>query len=91
MGFFYLSPSYRNNSFRIEGYRSKSNISHRLRGYQLPASGPGQPKRNPRAYGRLDDAVEKYEESLSSAATPDAGADELQDRGFAEKKDGMPL
>ncbi|KAL1848426.1 hypothetical protein Plec18170_008024 [Paecilomyces lecythidis] len=58
----------------------------RLRGYQLPSSGPGQPRPNPRAYGRLDDAVEKYAESLSSVATPDAGADELQDRGFAEKK-----
>ncbi|KAJ9407186.1 hypothetical protein DTO045G8_5035 [Paecilomyces variotii] len=63
----------------------------RLRGYQLPASGPGQPKRNPRAYGRLDDAVEKYAESISSVTVPDAGADELQDRGFAEKKDGAAL
>lgn len=58
----------------------------RLRGYQLPAPGPNQPRRYPKVYGRLDDAAEKYAESQSSVATPDAGADELQERGFAEKK-----
>ncbi|KAL2010578.1 hypothetical protein VTN00DRAFT_6385 [Thermoascus crustaceus] len=59
----------------------------RLRGYQLPPSGPHEPKRNPRVYGRLDDAAEKFAEAQSSGtATPDVGADELQGRGVAEKQ-----
>lgn len=37
-------------------------------------------------FGRLDDAAEKFSESQSSIATPDTGADELQEHGFAEKK-----
>lgn len=60
----------------------------RLRGYHLPASGPYQPRQNSRKYGSLDDAAEKYADSTSSSAvTPDAGASELQDQGFAEKSD----
>ena len=58
----------------------------RLRGYHLPASGAYQPRRNFRKYGSLDDTAEKYAESTSSSiATPDAGANELQEQGFAEK------
>ncbi|PYH42714.1 tRNA-ribosyltransferase family protein [Aspergillus saccharolyticus JOP 1030-1] len=57
----------------------------RLRGYQLPASGPNQPRRHARVYGRLDDAAEKFAESQSSVATPDTGADGLEEHGFAEK------
>ncbi|PWY79627.1 tRNA-guanine transglycosylase family protein [Aspergillus heteromorphus CBS 117.55] len=60
----------------------------RLRGYQLPASGANQPRRFPRVYGRLDDAVEKFTESQSqsSVATPDTGADGLEEHGFAQKE-----
>ncbi|RAL09147.1 tRNA-ribosyltransferase family protein [Aspergillus homomorphus CBS 101889] len=58
----------------------------RLRGYQLPASGPNQPRRHARVYGRLDDAAEKFAESQqSSVATPDTGADGLEEHGFAKK------
>lgn len=61
-------------------------VNYRLRGYHLPPAGPFQPRFNPRKFGRLDDAAEKYAESAaSSIATPDAGASELEDRGFAEK------
>lgn len=57
-----------------------------LRGYQLPASGPSQPKRAPKVFGRLDDAADKYAESVSSGATPDAGAESIEARGFAAKQ-----
>ncbi|EAW14760.1 tRNA-ribosyltransferase family protein [Aspergillus clavatus NRRL 1] len=57
----------------------------RLRGHQLPAAGPNQPRRFPRVYGRLDDAAEKFAESQSSVATPDTGADGLEAHGFAQK------
>lgn len=59
----------------------------RLRGYQLPASRPHQPRRFPKVYGRLDDAKEKSAESQqSSIATPDTAADGLEERGFAAKQ-----
>jgi queuine tRNA-ribosyltransferase subunit QTRTD1 len=37
-------------------------------------------------FNRLDDAADKFAESKSDLGTPDAGADELESRGFAEKK-----
>ncbi|KAL4870261.1 hypothetical protein BDV12DRAFT_166473 [Aspergillus spectabilis] len=57
----------------------------RLRGYKLPASGPAQARRYPPAYGRLDIAAEKFAESQSDVATPDTGAEGLEEHGFAEK------
>ena len=61
-----------------------SHVFGRLRGYQLPASGPGQPPRHPKVYGRLDEKMQEFEES--PITTPDTGVDELQERGFAEKE-----
>ncbi|KKK14507.1 tRNA-guanine transglycosylase family protein [Aspergillus ochraceoroseus] len=58
----------------------------RLRGYQLPAAGPYQPRRYPPAYGKLDLTAEKFAESQSSLATPDTGADGLEEHGFAQKE-----
>lgn len=60
-------------------------IFFRLRGHQLPAAGPNQPRRMPRIYGRLDDAVQKFVESQSSIATPETDTDGLETHGFAEK------
>lgn len=57
----------------------------RLRGHQLPAAGTNQPRRMPRIYGRLDEAKQKYAESLSSVATPDTDAEGLEQHGFAKK------
>ena len=57
-----------------------------LRGHQLPAAGPYQPRPNPRSFGRLDDALQKFTESQSSVATPDTGADGLEEHGFAQKE-----
>ncbi|RLL99300.1 hypothetical protein CFD26_104109 [Aspergillus turcosus] len=63
----------------------KTGQGPRLRGHQLPAAGPHQPRRFPRVYGRLDDAAEKFAEAESGIATPDTGADGLEAHGFAEK------
>jgi queuine tRNA-ribosyltransferase subunit QTRTD1 len=61
------------------------NSLFRLRGYQLPANGPNQPRRMPKAYGLLDGAIQKFAASQSEVATPDTGADGLEEHGFAEK------
>ncbi|GAM36265.1 hypothetical protein TCE0_018r05224 [Talaromyces pinophilus] len=58
----------------------------RIRGYSSYVSGAGEAKRNAPAYGRLNDAIEKYAESQqSSVATPDTNAEGLERHGFAEK------
>ncbi|KAL2825962.1 tRNA-guanine(15) transglycosylase-like protein [Aspergillus cavernicola] len=57
----------------------------RLRGYQLPASGPSQPRRYAAAYGKLDLAAQMFAESQSSLATPDTDAEGLEEHGFAKK------
>ncbi|KAE8380826.1 tRNA-guanine(15) transglycosylase-like protein [Aspergillus bertholletiae] len=62
----------------------KTGQGPRIRGYQAPSRGPNEPRRNPRAYGRLD-TIEKFAESQSSIATPDTGAEGLEEHGFATK------
>ncbi|KAJ5949001.1 hypothetical protein N7454_002308 [Penicillium verhagenii] len=56
----------------------------RLRAYQHP-TGANQPARAPRVYGRLDDALQKFQDSQSCVATPDTDAEGLEKHGFAEK------
>ncbi|KAI9037040.1 tRNA-ribosyltransferase family protein [Aspergillus affinis] len=58
----------------------------RLRGHQIDPSKASQPRRNPRGFGRLDDALEKFAESQSSVATPDTDASGLEAHGFATKQ-----
>ncbi len=58
----------------------------RIRGYQMKSIG-GEPKKNPKGYNRLDDAIEKLAEAESGIATPTGNAEELQEHGFAEKTD----
>ncbi|KAK2763033.1 hypothetical protein FQN54_009666 [Arachnomyces sp. PD_36] len=61
----------------------------RIRGYQYK-NDPTVPKKNPRVYGRLDEAVEKFtgsvSESPSATATPDTDAEGLQAHGFAQQQ-----
>ncbi|KAJ5723658.1 hypothetical protein N7488_001693 [Penicillium malachiteum] len=57
----------------------------RLRGYQFPSALTNQPRRTPRVYGRLDDALKKFQDSQSSVVTPDTDADGLEEHGFASK------
>ncbi|OKL63810.1 hypothetical protein UA08_00419 [Talaromyces atroroseus] len=67
-------------------FPTQTGVGPRLRGYSSHVSRRDEPRRNPRSYGILNDALEKYAEAQSSAiATPDVDAEELQKQGFAEK------
>ncbi|KIW68625.1 hypothetical protein PV04_04559 [Phialophora macrospora] len=57
----------------------------RVRGYQMKSVGGGEPRKNPKAYGRLDDQMEKLQESQSGIATPEGVADDIVEHGLAEK------
>ncbi|ETI24612.1 hypothetical protein G647_03981 [Cladophialophora carrionii CBS 160.54] len=57
----------------------------RVRGYQMKSIGGGEPKKNPKAYGRLDDQMEKLRESESGIATPEGKAEDLVEHGLAER------
>ena len=63
----------------------KTGEGPRIRGYQMKSVGGGEPERNPKAYGRLDDAVQKLAEAESGIATPIGDARDLKEHGFAEK------
>ncbi len=56
---------------------------HRIRGYQFKSEGKGESRKNPVAYGPLDDGKEKLAEAL--LPSPNADADDLEQHGFAEK------
>lgn len=58
----------------------------RTRGYQAKSVGGGEPKRNERAYGRLEEHARKLEEAESGIATPEAELDalDLQKQGLGE-------
>lgn len=55
----------------------------RLRGYHFKTEGKGGPKKNPQPYRSLDDRKEKFAEAL--LPSPSANAEDLEQRGFAEK------
>ncbi|OAP61703.1 hypothetical protein AYL99_03906 [Fonsecaea erecta] len=57
----------------------------RLRGYQMKSVGGGEPKKNPKAYGKLDDQMQKLAEAESGVATPDGDADDILAHGLAKK------
>lgn len=59
----------------------------RVRGYQAKSVGRGEPKRNPKAYGKLDDQVQKLAEAESGTATPDGDAMEIEAHGLASRVD----
>ena len=65
----------------------KAGEGPRVRGYQMKSVGRGEPKKNPKAYGRLDDAMQRLAESESGVATPTGDAADLVDHGFAERTD----
>ena len=65
----------------------KTGEGPRIRGYQAKSVGGGEPKKNAKAYGRLDDAVQKLAEAESGIATPTVDAKGLEEQGFAEKAD----
>ncbi|TKA65972.1 hypothetical protein B0A49_06531 [Cryomyces minteri] len=55
----------------------------RVRGYQCKSEGPSELKKNPTAYGRLDDVREKLAEAVS-LPSPAADAKDFEDQGFAK-------
>lgn len=59
----------------------------RVRGYQMRSVGGGEPKKNPKAYGRLDEQARKIEEAESGVPTPtvDEDSQALEEHGFAQK------
>lgn len=59
----------------------------RIRGYHMKSSHAGEPKRNAKAYGRLEEQARKLEESESGIAAPtaDAVADVLESQGLGQK------
>ena len=57
----------------------------RVRGYQMKSVGRGESKKNAKAYGRLDDQMEKLAEAESGIATPDGDTDDLVEHGLAKK------
>lgn len=59
----------------------------RIRGYQAKSVGGGEPKRNPKAYGKLDDQVQKLAEAESGIATPQGDAMEIEEHGLAKRVD----
>lgn len=58
----------------------------RVRGYQTKSIGGGEPKKNKKAYGRLDEHARKIEEAESGVATPEDGvnAEELEKQGLGQ-------
>jgi queuine tRNA-ribosyltransferase accessory subunit len=65
----------------------KTGEGPRIRGYQMKSVGGGEPKKNNKAYGRLDDAMQKLAEAESGIATPTGDAADLVAHGFAERTD----
>ena len=57
----------------------------RVRGYQIKSMGGGEARKNPKAYGRLDEQVEKVKESESGVATPVGGAEDIVEHGLGER------
>ncbi|KAF8851232.1 putative Queuine tRNA-ribosyltransferase-like protein [Acephala macrosclerotiorum] len=73
----------------------KSGQGPRVRGYHFKSEGPGEVKKNRAAWGNLGGGDEKagvesngslvQEEKLDVGLVPDEKADELEEKGFAEK------
>jgi queuine tRNA-ribosyltransferase subunit QTRTD1 len=59
----------------------------RVRGYQTKSVGGGEPKRNPKAYGKLNDQLERMAEAKADIAEPmpEMTTEEITESGFAEK------
>ncbi|EXJ94006.1 hypothetical protein A1O1_02399 [Capronia coronata CBS 617.96] len=59
----------------------------RIRGYQMKSVGGGEPRKNPRVYGRLDDQMQKLAEAESGVATPDGNSEDIEKHGLAKRLD----
>ena len=72
----------------VEQEANTSSFSeHRIRGYQVKARGRGEPKKNRKAYNRLDDTVEAVSETVdkdSAVPSKDLDGQELEDLGLGQ-------
>lgn len=61
----------------------------RIRGYQIRSMGPGEQKKNEKAYNKFDDQTLKLAEAESGVAapTPDQDAEMLEDQDLGQKVD----
>lgn len=59
----------------------------RVRGYQVKSVGGGESRKNPKAYGKLDDQMQKLAEAESGVATPDGDAMDIEEHGLAKVAD----
>lgn len=57
----------------------------RIRGYQAKSVGGGEPKRNAKAWGKVDDQLQKLAEAESGVATPEGDAGDLEEHGLGSK------
>lgn len=58
----------------------------RIRGYQMKSVGGGEPRKNRKAYGRLEEQARKLKEAESGVATPEVEtlAEDLENQGLGE-------
>lgn len=63
----------------------KSGKGPRIRGYQVKSIGGSESRKNPKAYGRLDDQIQKLAEAESGIPTPTEDSQALENTGFAQK------
>jgi len=58
----------------------------RIRGYQMKSVGGGEPRKNRKAYGRLEEQARKLEEAEAGIATPEVEtlAEDLEKQGLGE-------
>jgi queuine tRNA-ribosyltransferase len=57
----------------------------RVRGYQTKSIGGGEPKKNLKAYGKLDDQMQRLAEAESGVTTPDGDAMDIEEHGLAQR------
>ena len=69
--------------YRFLAKKKSCSPALRVRGYQFKSEGPGESRKNSVAYESLNDVKEKLEEAASVPLN--ANAQELEERGFAEK------
>lgn len=63
----------------------RSGAGPRTRGYQTKSTGGGEPRKNPKSWGRLEDAVQKIAGAELEIAIAEEDSKQLEDQGFGEK------
>ena len=77
-----------NRQYELE-MPAKTGQGPRVRGYQIKTERAGEPRKNPKAYGRLDDQIQKLAEAESGIPTPTEDSQGLEETGFAQKTEHL--